>query len=67
MTTTPKFPDVVVPLSGEDGNAFMIVARTRKALERAGHRDAAAEFFQEALSGDFDHVLQAVMATVTTT
>jgi hypothetical protein len=67
MTTTPKFPDVTVALSGEDGNAFMIASRTRKALERAGHRDEAKAFFTEALSGDYDHVLQTVMATVSTT
>lgn len=53
-----KFPDVTVQLTGQDGNAFVIVSRVRSALERAGHRDAAKEFFGEALSGDYDHVLQ---------
>jgi hypothetical protein len=60
----PKFPDVQVQLSGEDGNAFFIVGRVRKALERAGHREAAVEFFNEALSGDYDHVLQTCMIYV---
>jgi hypothetical protein len=60
----PKFPDVTVQLTGEDGNGFFIAGRVRKALERAGHREAAAEFFKEALSGDYDHLLQTAMAYV---
>lgn len=61
----PKFPDVQVQLSGEDGNGFFIVARVRKALERAGHREAEVEFFTEATSGDYDHLLQTCMRWVT--
>lgn len=64
MTTTPKFPNVTVQLTGEDGNAFFIAARVRQALTRAGHREEAAEFFGEALSGDYDHLLQTAMAYV---
>lgn len=56
-----KFPDVTVQLTGEDGNGFFIVARVRKALERAGHREAAAEFFTEATSGDYNHLLQTAL------
>jgi hypothetical protein len=63
----PKFPDVTVQLTGEDGNGFFIAARVRKALERAGHREAAAEFFDEALSGDYDHLLQTAMKYVDVT
>jgi len=59
-----KFPDVQVQLTGQDGNGFMIAARVRKALERAGHREAAAEFFEEALSGNYDHLLQTAMEYV---
>jgi hypothetical protein len=57
----PKFPEVTVQLTGESGNAFVIVSRVRKALERAGHREEAKAFFDEALSGDYDHVLQTCM------
>ncbi len=60
----PRFPNVTVQLSGEDGNGFFIAARVRMALERAGHRDAASEFFGEALSGDYDHLLQTCMKWV---
>jgi hypothetical protein len=60
----PKFPDVTVQLSGEDGNAFFIAARVRKALEQKGHWEGATEFFKEALSGDYDHLLQTAMKYV---
>lgn len=60
----PKFPDVTVQLTGEDGNAFFIAARVRQALTRAGHREGAEEFFGEALSGDYDHLLQTALAYV---
>lgn len=62
---TPYYPQVTVQLAGKDGNAFAIAGRTRKALERAGHYDAAKEFFNQALSGDYDHLLQTVMKWVT--
>ena len=62
-----KFPEVIVQLSDEDGNAFFIMGRTRRAMRDAGiPRDAIDEFSSEAMSGDYDHVLQTVMATVTT-
>jgi hypothetical protein len=57
----PKFPDVTVQLTGEDGNAFFIIGAVSKALKRAGHSEAAAEFQAEAMSGDYDHVLQTCM------
>lgn len=50
-----------VQLSGEDGNAFAIIARVRKALLRAGQKDEATAFVKEATSGDYDHVLQTCM------
>lgn len=56
--TSPKFPDIKVQLTGQDGNAFVIVARVRKAIEDAGHIDEAKEFFEEALSGSYGHLLR---------
>lgn len=47
-----------VQLSGEDGNAFAIMGRVRKALIRAGQREEADAFLQEAKSGNYDHLLQ---------
>lgn len=63
---TPEYPDVVVRLTGQDGNGFIIVSRTRMALKRAGvPPQRCEEFFNEALSGDYDHLLQTVMRWVT--
>ena len=62
----PKFPEVEVQLSGEDGNVFAIIGRITGALKRAGHRDAANEFGKSALgAGSYDEVLQLAMRTVT--
>jgi len=60
-----RHPDVVVQLTGEDGNAFAILGTVRRALHQAGHADDAAEFFAEATSGDYDHLLRTCMRWVT--
>lgn len=61
----PKYPEVYVQLSGEDGNAFYIIARTRHALKGAGVPTAEIDAFQaEATSGDYDNVLNTVRAWV---
>lgn len=59
-----KFPEVKVQLTGEDGNAFFIIGRVSAALKAAGHRDVVPEFQKEAMSGDYDHVLQTCMEYV---
>ena len=57
----PKYPNVEVQLSGEDSNAFMIIARTRKALRRAGvSEQEILEFSAEAESGDYDNVINTI-------
>ncbi len=63
---TSKYPEIFVQLSGEDGNAFVIIARVRKALREAGHRDKIEEFTKEAQSGNYDHVLLTCMKWVET-
>lgn len=65
---TCKYPDIQVQLSGEDGNAFFIIGRVRKAMRQAGVDATEIDAFsKEAMSGDYDHVLQTCMATVTCT
>lgn len=60
-----KHPEVEVQLSGSDGNAFAIMGRVGKALKRAGVPQAEVdEFYAEATSGDYDHLLQTCMAWV---
>lgn len=53
-----KHPELEVQLSGEDGNAFFILGKVQGALNRAGHTEDAAAFMAEAMSGDYDHLLQ---------
>jgi len=61
----PKFPEVEVELIGEDGNAFMVIGKVQKAMKRAGvEKSDIDEFMAEAMSGDYDHLLQTVLATV---
>lgn len=60
-----RFPDVEVELSGQDGNAMVIIGSVRRALRRAGASAAELEeFFADATSGDYDHVLQTCMRWV---
>lgn len=60
-----KYPQIEVQLTGEDGNAFFIIGRVSKALKRAGVEKAEVDAFTEdAMSGDYDHVLQTVMKWV---
>ncbi len=60
-----KFPDVHVELVGQDGNAFSIMARVSTALRRAGHGDAVKPYMDEAMSGDYNHLLRVTCQTVT--
>lgn len=62
-----KYPEVTVKLVGEDGNAFFIIGRTSQALRLAGVSQEEISAFQaEAMSGDYDNVLQTVMKWVDT-
>jgi len=63
--TEPKFPNVEVQLSGEDGNAFMIISRVRCALKKAGaSEEQVEEYSNEAMSGDYDNVIATTMRWV---
>ena len=61
----PQYPNVKVQLSGQDGNAFVIIGRISGALRRADvPQDRVKEFQTEAMSGDYNHVLQTAMRWV---
>jgi hypothetical protein len=61
----PKYPDITVPLTGEDGNAYNILGKVLKALRQAGVSQAERDAFtQQATAGDYDHLLQTVMRWV---
>ena len=62
--TMPKF-DIDVQLSGEDGNAFAIMARVTKALRNAGAtKEQLDEYYKESTSGDYVHLLRTACAWV---
>ena len=55
----PKYPDICVKLTGQDGNAFAIIGRVRQELRRANvEKDDIDLFLKEAMSGSYDHLLQ---------
>lgn len=55
--TKPK-----VKLVGADGNAFAILGKVSQALKKAGYSpEEVSEFQREAMSGDYNHLLQTAM------
>jgi hypothetical protein len=62
-----KYPQVKVALQGEEGNAFAILGRVRKAMKEAGvSNDEIESYLKEAMSGNFDNLLQVTMKWVDT-
>lgn len=58
-----KYEEITIQLSDQDGNAFGILARCRKAMTRAHLPQEEIEAFtNEAKAGDYDHLLATVMA-----
>ena len=54
-----------VNLIGKDGNAFSIIGKVRKALARAGaDKEYVDKYQDEAMSGDYDHLLVVTMGYV---
>lgn len=61
----PKYPDITVQLVGRDGNAFAILGRMRSALRKNGvEQEVIDAFYQEAMSGDYNHLLNTCMKWV---
>lgn len=59
---TPRYPHITVTLTGQDGNAFAVLGRCRAAARDAGLADEEiAAFMDEAMAGDYDHLLQTAM------
>ena len=54
-----------VKLVGIDGNAFMIMGTVTKALRSAGFsKEEIVQYQSEAMSGDYDNLLQVTMSWV---
>ncbi len=68
MTTKTERSTHVKPLIklvGEDGNIFSIMGRTRKALNRAGLREAATEYTERVTRcGSYDEALMITLEYV---
>jgi hypothetical protein len=60
----PKY-NVAVQLSGNDGNAFAIIAQVNRALRDAGATpEEIKQYQQESMSGDYDNLLRVAMEWV---
>ncbi len=60
-----KYPHITVRLTGTDGNAWAVLGAVNKALHENGIPKAEIDaFFDEATSGDNDHLMQTVMRWV---
>lgn len=62
-----QVPDGLIPgvvdLEGLDGNAMVLIGTVRRALRLAGNdRDVLDAFSNEAIDGDYQHVIQTCLA-----
>lgn len=61
----PKYPNVKVQLTGQNGNAFVVLGLVKKGLRRAGvSKEEQDAFFKEATAGDYNTVLMTAMRWV---
>lgn len=59
---------VSVKLTKTDGNAFAILGKVKRALKDGEvSQETIDEFLKEAMSGDYDHLLQTCMKYVNVT
>lgn len=62
---TPKYPDIEVQLTGEDGNAFAILGKVNRAMRKANiPKQEIDNYMKEAMSNDYDNLLQTTMKWV---
>ena len=60
--TKIKYPEITVQLSGQDGNAFMILGLCKRAMERAHlPQEEINQFMKKAMSGDYNNLLATAM------
>ena len=64
-SNTVKYPEITVKLVDGDGNAFAILGSMRKAMNMANiPQEEIQNFFNEAMAGDYNHLLQTCMKWV---
>ena len=56
--TTKPLTDIEVQLTGVDGNAFAIIVKVELALKRGKRVDLIRPFLDEAVRGDYNHLLR---------
>lgn len=62
MPQPQELPRLEVDLIGQDGNAFFIIGRCLKIMRQNDYPvDVIKTFEDEAMSGDYDHLLATVM------
>ena len=62
----PRYPEIEVTLTGQDGNAFNVLGLVNRALQRASIPQATrTQFLNEAMAGNYDHLLATCMRWVT--
>lgn len=60
-----KYPKIKIKLIGENGNAFAILGRMRAGMRQGGvPADEIKAFMDEAMSGDYNHLLATCMEWV---
>lgn len=61
-----KYPEITVQLTDRDGNSFVLIRHVRYALKKAGlPPKVQSRFFEEAVSGNYDHTLRTCKNWVT--
>jgi len=61
----PKFPHIEVQLTGIDGNAFSVMGAVSREMKRDPEAKLLVDDFRiEAMSGDYNHLLQTCMKWV---
>lgn len=61
----PKYPEITAKLVGTDSNGFFLASRVRMALKKGGvSKEEQEKFFDEALSGNYNHLLTTCMEWV---
>jgi len=61
----PKYKNITVQLTGQDGNAFAIMAKVSKALRSNDVAESEVEqYLAESMEGDYDSLLRTAMSWV---
>lgn len=60
-----KYPNLTVQLTGQNGNAFVIMGLVTNTMKRAKvSQETINAYMAEATSGDYDHLLRTTMRYV---